>query len=142
MIESPFDIALRSPARTTLTAVMATASSFPLTGVAYVGQIEHEYMSMHKLSVCSNCLAIGFQKTLKRCNGCRLVDYCSKECQKNNWSKHKHFCNMVQGKPPKNGFLSKYKTPEEVFKVLIDSYRLRVELDHAHRQENHGIYQD
>lgn len=49
---------------------------------------------------------------------------------------------MVQGKGAKNGYLSKLKTPEEVFRVLIDSYRLRVELDHDHRQDNHGIYSD
>lgn len=85
-------------------------------------------------------MALGFQKPLKRCNGCRLVDYCSKDCQKKHWPKHKAFCNMVQGNGAKNGYLSKFKTPEEVFKILIDSYRLRVELDHAHRDEDHGIY--
>lgn len=58
---------------------MADKGGFTLTGVAYVGQIEHEYMSVNKLSVCSNCFALGFQKPLKRCNGCKLVDYCSKE---------------------------------------------------------------
>lgn len=49
---------------------------------------------------------------------------------------------MVQGKGKKNAYLSKFKTPEELFKVLTDSYRLRVELDHAHREENHGVYSD
>jgi len=99
-------------------------------------------MSLHKLSVCGNCLALGFQKPLKRCNGCRLVDYCSKECQKQHWSRHKAFCNMVQGKGMKNGYLSRMKTPEEVFRVLIDSYRLRVELDFSHRGEGHGVHAD
>lgn len=47
---------------------------------------------------------------------------------------------MVQGKGSKNAYLSKFKTPEEVFRILTDSYRLRVELDHSHRDENHGIY--
>lgn len=50
-----------------------------MCGVTYVGQIEHEYMHGKKLSVCANCLALGFQKPLKRCNGCMLIDYCSKE---------------------------------------------------------------
>ena len=53
--------------------------SFPKCGVSYVGQIEHEYMHSKKLSVCANCLSLGFQKPLKRCNGCLLIDYCSKE---------------------------------------------------------------
>lgn len=61
-------------------------------------------------------------------------------CQKKHWSKHKAFCNMVQGKGPKNAYLSRMKTPEEVFRVLIDSYRLRVQLDHAHQGEDHGMY--
>jgi len=125
-----------------MAATSAAQIGYSPTGVSYVGQIEHEYMSLHKLSVCGSCLALGFQKPLKRCNGCRLIDYCSKECQKRHWSKHKAFCHMVQGKGAKNAYLSKFKTPEEVFKVLIDSYRLRVELDHAHREENHGIYSD
>lgn len=120
--------------------MVAETNGFPLAGVAFVSQLEHEYMSINKLSVCGNCLALGFQKPLKRCNGCKLVDYCSKECQKKHWPKHKAFCNMVQGKGAKNAYLSKLKTPEEVFKILIDSYRLRVELDHVHRGEDHGVY--
>lgn len=47
---------------------------------------------------------------------------------------------MTQGKGAKNAYLSKFKTPEEVFKIVTDSYRIRVELDHRHRDENHGIY--
>jgi hypothetical protein len=48
-------------------------------GVAYVALIEHEYMHANKLSLCDNCLAPAFDKPLRRCNGCMLVDYCSKE---------------------------------------------------------------
>ncbi len=53
--------------------------TFPMCGVSYVGQIEQEYMHNKKLSVCANCLALGFQMSLKRCNGCMLIGYCSKE---------------------------------------------------------------
>lgn len=140
--------------------------TFPKCGVSYVGQIEHEYMHSKKLSVCSNCLSLGFQKPLKRCNGCLLIDYCSKEfvfmslsahrtwlqklklinflgvsirCQKSHWRKHKSFCHMVQGKGEQSGYLSSYGH-DEVYRVLIDVYRLRVETDHLSRQEDHGIY--
>jgi len=49
---------------------------------------------------------------------------------------------MVLGKGAKNAYLSRLKRPEDVFQVVIDSYRLRVELDHAHRAEDHGLYFD
>lgn len=58
---------------------MSSSPSFPLTGVAYVAQLESEYMLSQKLAVCNNCLALGFDKPLRRCNGCHLAAYCSKE---------------------------------------------------------------
>ena len=34
-----------------------------------------------------------FPKTaLKRCSHCDRVQYCSKECQRKNWPRHKQFC--------------------------------------------------
>lgn len=60
-------------------------------------------------------------------------------CQKANWPKHKPFCNMVQGKGLKNAYLTSH-TRDEVERILIDSYRLRVENDHVHREEDHGIH--
>lgn len=47
---------------------------------------------------------------------------------------------MVQAKGSKAAYLTKIRTPEEIYKRLTDSYRLRAELDHAHRQEDHGVY--
>lgn len=55
------------------------ATTFPKTGVSYVLALEHEYLNSQKLSICANCLALGFDKPLKRCAGCGMVDYCSKE---------------------------------------------------------------
>lgn len=54
-------------------------TTFPKTGVSYVLALEHEYLNSQKLSICANCLALGFDKALKRCAGCGMVDYCSKE---------------------------------------------------------------
>ena len=39
-------------------------------------------------------------KALQRCNGCQLVSYCSKECQKNDWNVHKYVCKEF---PVRNG---------------------------------------
>lgn len=110
-----------------------------MCGVSYVSRIEHEYLHGKKLSVCANCLALGFQKPLRRCNGCMLIDYCSKECQKANWAVHKPFCNLVQGKGTPNTYLSSLER-DQVLRMIVDTYRLRVETDHLSRDEDHGIY--
>ena len=34
-------------------------------------------------------------KFLKTCMGCKIVKYCSKECQKQNWKSHKEACQYV-----------------------------------------------
>lgn len=48
------------------------------------------------LGVCYHCWAPryipGYSCALLRCSGCQLVAYCSRECQKYNWSKHKYVC--------------------------------------------------
>ncbi|KAL6246226.1 hypothetical protein RBB50_006461 [Rhinocladiella similis] len=113
--------------------------TFPMCGVSYVSRIEHEYLHSKKLSVCANCLALGFQKPLRRCNACLLIDYCSKECQKAHWPVHKSFCNLVQGKGAPNTFLSSLER-SQALRMIIDAYRLRVETDHLSREEDHGIY--
>jgi hypothetical protein len=69
-----------SPApSTTVTSSTAKTKTFPKTGVSYVLSLEHEYLNSHKLSICANCLALGFDKPLKRCAGCGMVDYCGRE---------------------------------------------------------------
>ena len=46
-----------------------------------------------KLSLCANC---GNANNLKYCSACKVVHYCSPECQKNNWSSHKADCKRYQ----------------------------------------------
>ena len=43
------------------------------------------------ISMCAECGAPANTKT-KLCKGCRCVYYCTAECQKANWGKHKIFC--------------------------------------------------
>ncbi|CAG8447867.1 9239_t:CDS:2 [Funneliformis mosseae] len=52
-------------------------------------------------TTCSHC----FMKDgkLSCCSACKLIHYCSKECQSNDWSNHQHECKVfvkVQRKPP------------------------------------------
>jgi len=39
---------------------------------------------------CDTCLT--GDETLRKCNACKLVRYCSRECQKAHWKEHKDFC--------------------------------------------------
>jgi hypothetical protein len=42
-------------------------------------------------NVCARCLKSSSVK-LKRCSRCKSVSYCTVECQKADWSKHKTYC--------------------------------------------------
>jgi len=48
--------------------------------------------SMHVTQCCNSaCLAMASGK-LKECGGCRMVQYCSRACQKTHWKEHKKHC--------------------------------------------------
>lgn len=79
VFEGVDDAAAAANAGTVVSSKKAPAATFPKTGVSYVLALEHEYLNSHKLSICANCLSLGFDKPLKRCAGCGMVDYCSKE---------------------------------------------------------------
>lgn len=56
---------------------------------------------------CNNC----FKKANKICSQCKLVNYCSKECQKNDWKVHKHKC--IKRRPIDDIWeLCKWNTPQ------------------------------
>jgi hypothetical protein len=48
---------------------------------------------------------------------------------------------MTQGKGSRSAYLTA-KTPEETLRLLIDAYRLRVEVDHSDGDCDHGVYYD
>ncbi|KAJ7175051.1 hypothetical protein C8R43DRAFT_943325 [Mycena crocata] len=51
-------------------------------------------------AACTNCLKhTGDEPTLKllRCGKCRDVTYCSKECQRGHWQRHKKWCTPADG---------------------------------------------
>jgi hypothetical protein len=46
-----------------------------------------------KNKVCTSCEKIGVMKT---CSRCKNIQYCSKECQKNDWVNHRKICKKVK----------------------------------------------
>ena len=57
--------------------------------------------------LCYNCYSPRYRYGLQRCSGCQLVSYCCKECQKANWSKHRHVCKEFSVVKDKNVLFTK-----------------------------------
>jgi len=59
------------------------------------GRGDEEAMEMIKnpgILLCHNCACAHEDAQLQLCNGCKQVRYCSAECQKKDWSRHKLWC--------------------------------------------------
>ena len=60
------------------------------TGILTNSKMLNHMLSCKPSTCCSNCLLKKIQ--LNRCAKCKIVFYCSRECQKNHWSSHKKVC--------------------------------------------------
>lgn len=47
---------------------------------------------------CANPGCPGTTKDLLKCSGCDVTFYCSSECQKADWDKHKNFCHEIESR--------------------------------------------
>jgi hypothetical protein len=47
------------------------------------------------MSICGYC-GYATKKTLSKCSKCKLIHYCNKDCQKNDWSRHKKECCKIK----------------------------------------------
>lgn len=56
-------------------------------------KVVQEYMKSEMY--CSRCEKV---EDLKQCSQCKMIYYCSPECQELDWSKHKELCNKAVGK--------------------------------------------
>lgn len=116
-------------------------------------------------TACASCLKTQGElaKTLKRCAKCRLQWYCSRECQKSDWKKHKKTCGNTRAEPnsqhdwtpptvnqnnpnaicyiPKpftaldNGTWLHNRPKSDVYKLLVDTYRMRLEDEYVFQGE-------
>ena len=64
-----------------------------------LNQMYKEAKSVKKLGICYNIhCTLPYCKAernfMKSCSGCRSVNYCSRECQKVDWLRHKRFCQL------------------------------------------------
>ncbi|KIV99185.1 uncharacterized protein PV09_09138 [Verruconis gallopava] len=107
-----------------------------------------------------NCCAVCSKTTdLLKCGKCRSIQYCSKECQKKDWkTAHKALCGLLaqmrstrtsesatgasasgQRKIDKpfhklnDGTWLHGRSEKDVFQLLVDSFRLRLEDEHTFR---------
>ena len=60
------------------------------------------YYAAHQLQKMKMCLSCSANTgKLKTCDGCKMVCYCSSECQRKDWFQHKTVCRVIQCKPSK-----------------------------------------
>jgi splicing suppressor protein 51 len=105
---------------------------------------------------CANCAKTKSDSgiNLKRCAKCQTTHYCSRECQKSDWKKHKRVCASnaayanfspsmsASATQPRKGLSVAIDKPfhqlnaktwlherpeQDVYKLLIDTYRFRME---------------
>ena len=99
-----FEIPICHSTYSTASATDVRDKSFQVNVHRALNKQMHDYLP-YFLGVCYHCWApryiAGYSCDLQRCGGCQLVAYCSKVCQKANWSRHKFVCQefpVVKGK--------------------------------------------
>ncbi|KAL7621082.1 hypothetical protein AAE478_008394 [Parahypoxylon ruwenzoriense] len=96
---------------------------------------------------CTTCKKTPPAVNLRRCAKCSTTLYCSRDCQKSDWKVHRKICGRQQGSasvanlsPPRgleqpitkpfsrldNGTWLHDRPETDVYRLLIDAYRLRV----------------
>lgn len=48
--------------------------------------------SRPRMAMCWNCEKLFERKSIMQCTGCRIIQYCSTRCQRDDWEDHRGFC--------------------------------------------------
>ena len=76
-------------------------SSFLISVVQFLEHHKQDYRSFFA-GLCYYCNTMSdADEPLQSCSGCQLVGYCSRDCQKSDWNRHKSVCKafpLVKGK--------------------------------------------
>lgn len=119
------------------------------------------FADLSSMASCAQCgkTAAADSTPLKRCAKCKSTTYCSRDCQKAHWKVHKKTCDRGASASgsSSHGFQvhsvdpaafgagiaddALHALPEkDVYKRLIDSYRLRVEDAYVYSGNPIGLY--
>ena len=49
-----------------------------------------------QMEQCAHCGTRGVAESIRRCTGCHVTRYCSRDCQKGHWSRHKAACKKAK----------------------------------------------
>lgn len=76
----------------------AMVGGAPLTAFVYRAALSPLYaVAVPQASVDVGCAKCGKGGSSMRCSRCRKVRYCSKQCQRQDWGKHKSTCAALSG---------------------------------------------
>lgn len=67
---------------------------------------------------CANPACPGTTKDLLKCSGCDVTFYCSSECQKADWDKHKNFCHEIESRRTQPASAAFSYGPKQVIKPV------------------------
>jgi hypothetical protein len=59
------------------------------------------------IECCKYCRADRFVRELKDCGRCKMVQYCSLHCQKEDWAQHKQLCKIIKAKKKEGQAMSR-----------------------------------
>ncbi|KAI0651836.1 hypothetical protein C8Q79DRAFT_61021 [Trametes meyenii] len=95
---------------------------------------------------CSHCRKIMTRETIKMCAGCKVMGYCSKECQKSDWKFHKTICNKspdgtpAPSRDPAIKVAEKIANDDEVMGRIDGIIIKALDLEnHPERAETHAV---
>lgn len=102
------------------------------SGHAVLAQIAACGPLSSQMTPCPSCFTPALLKPSKKCNGCKIVQYCSKHCQKPDWPKHKTFCQLISGNEKAANAFASSMDPRDVLNLVLDMYRCKVLWNEQH----------